>query len=103
MLVEIRHYTIKPGRRTEFVEWFEAEVVPAMEACGIRIIGIFEGVEDPDAFYYLRCFESEDERVRLTGAFYESEQWLGGMRDKALALERDFEVTLVQSTTGSRL
>lgn len=101
MLVEIRRYTITPGRRDEFVEWFEGEVLPAMEAAGMRILGVFVGVDDPQAFWYLRAFASEEERERQTAAFYQSEAWLGGMRDRALEMEEDYRVELVRSTPRS--
>ena len=103
MLVEIRHYRLEPGRRAEFVEWFESAVVPEMERHGMRILGTFEPVDDPDAFVYLRGFRDEEERRRQTGAFYEGEAWLGGLRDRALELETGFDVLVVRSTPGSRL
>lgn len=101
MLVEIRRYEIKPGRRNEFVEWFENEVIPAMESIGMNILGVFVGVEDPNAFFYLRGFESETERARLSQTFYESELWLERLKERALEMESDYEVTLVRSTEGS--
>ncbi len=103
MLIEIRRYTLVPGRRDEFVEWFESEVVPAMTAVGMRILGSFVSVDDPDVFVYVRGFVDEAERDLLTEAFYESDAWEGGMRAKALELEVDYEVELVTSTPGSAI
>ncbi len=45
MLMEIRRYTIVPGRRDEFIAWSERDVLPLMEAAGMRIIGQFVDVE----------------------------------------------------------
>lgn len=101
MLVEIRHYTIKPGRRDEFVAWFEAEVLPAMTRAGMTILGVFTGVEDPDSFFYWRSFRDEAERAALTEAFYSSNEWLGGMKEKALEMETGYDVHLVRSTAAS--
>lgn len=67
MLVEIRRYTIKPGMREEFVDWFERKVVPKMEEAGMRILGVFVGVDDPQGFFYLRGFSSEEERAPVCG------------------------------------
>ena len=103
MLVEIRHYTIKPGLRDEFVAWFEDQVVPAMTEAGMRILGVFTGMEDPDAFFYLRAFEDMAERERLTQEFYGGVVWLDTMRDKALAMESSYEVHLVESTSRSSI
>lgn len=101
MLIEIRHYRLKPGRRGEFVEWFESVVIPEMRRHGMQILGSFVDVEDPDGFVYLRGYRDEEERRLQTEAFYGSEAWLGGMRERALELETDFEVRLVRSTPGS--
>lgn len=101
MLVEIRRYVIVPGRRDEFVAWFEETIVPAMEAAGMRIIGRYVSLDDPDVFFYLRRFADEAERDRLCAAFYESDQWLAEWRDHALALEVDARVELVAPTPGA--
>jgi hypothetical protein len=103
MLLEIRTYTLHPGKRREFAAWFEDEVVPAMEEFGFTIVGSFESIEDADIFVYLRSFSDEAERDRLTSAFYASDVWLSGMRDKALDLEAAYEVRLLRSTPRSRL
>lgn len=101
MLVEIRRYEIKPGRRDEFVAWFESEVIPAMQAAGMNILGVFEGVEDPNTFFYIRGFESEAERATVSDEFYGSDLWIEELKPRALELETSFEVTLVRSTDAS--
>ena len=103
MLLEIRTYTLHPGKRPEFVDWFEDQVVPAMEASGMTIVGTFESIEDENVFVYMRSFADEKERDRLTSTFYESEAWLSDMKDRALALESEFEVRLVRSTERSAM
>jgi hypothetical protein len=101
VLVEIRRYTLKPGRSEEFLSWFDEEVRPAMEEAGMRILGMFSAVEDPDVFIYLRGFGSAAERDRLTDAFYQSPVWTERMRARALDMELDYQVELVRSTPGS--
>ncbi|MEX1092987.1 MAG: NIPSNAP family protein [Acidimicrobiia bacterium] len=103
MLLEIRTYTLHPGKRPEFVAWFEEEVAPAMEAAGMTISGSFVAADDEDVFVYLRQFADEAERERLTAAFYSSEVWLSGMKERALALESGYEVRVVKSTPRSAM
>lgn len=103
MLLEIRTYKLQPGKGPEFVAWFENEVAPAMEAAGMPVLGSFVSTEDEDLFVYLRRFEDEEERDRLTAAFYSSDAWLSGMKAKALALEQSYEVTLLRSTPQSAM
>ena len=102
MLLEIRRYTIAPGRRDEFVEFFDTEVLPAMEAVGMNVVGQFTSSEDDETFWYLRSFTDEAERESLSVAFYESSVWLEHLRDRALSLETGYDVDVVQPTPGSR-
>lgn len=103
MLLEIRTYTLHPGKRPEFVAWFEEEVAPAMEAAGMTILGSFVAIDDENVFVYLRQFVDEAERERLTATFYSSEAWLSGMKERALALESGYDVRLAQSTPRSAM
>lgn len=95
MLVEIRRYTIKSGRRDEFVRFFHDEVQPAMESVGMRILETYVGAEDNQTFVYLRSFETAADRTRQLHDFYEGREWLDGLRDRALAMEEAFHVDLV--------
>lgn len=101
MLLEIRRYTIVPGRRDEFVAWFESEVAPAMTQAGIRILGSFVSADDADVFVYMRGFVDEEERDNLTRTFHGSDVWTGRMRDRARELETGYEVEVVRSTPAS--
>lgn len=97
MLVEIRRYIVKPGRRDEFVRFFQGEVRPAMEAAGMRILGVYVGVEDSRSFFYLRGFHTSEERDRQLSSFYQGAVWLENLRERALAMEESFRVELVSS------
>jgi hypothetical protein len=44
-VVELRQYTLHPGRRGELVALFERELVETQEAAGIRVLGQFEDME----------------------------------------------------------
>lgn len=103
MILEIRRYEIVPGRRDEFADWFDGEVLPEMEAAGMRIVGQFVSHDDPNAFFYLRAFADEEERDRQVEAFYGSERWKSELRDRALSLETGYHVETVTPTAASRL
>ncbi len=103
MLVEIRRYEIAPGRRDEFVRFFDEQVLPEMRRFGMNVLGQFVSVEDATTFYYLRAFVDEDQRNRQTRAFYESPAWLDRLRDRALAMETGWVVEVVAPTPGSAI
>ncbi len=103
MLMEVRRYELVPGRRTEFVNFFDQEVLPAMREAGMQILGQFVAVDDPNVFYYLRCFEDEEERAAQTAAFYESSIWLDALKERALDMETGWSVEVVTPTAGSAI
>ncbi len=47
MIIEMRTYQTKPGKRSEFLEIFRARSVPAHDEIGMKILGPFLSVEDP--------------------------------------------------------
>ncbi len=75
MLFELRIYRTRPGQRAAWVKFFEEEIVPYLHAKGIVPVGSFVSEQDEDQFVWMRRFDSEEERVRLYEAFYESEHW----------------------------
>ena len=69
-VLELRQYTLHPGRRDGFVERFEREFVHTQEEAGIHVVGTFVDLDDPDRFVWLRSFASYDDRARALTAFY---------------------------------
>lgn len=100
MIVEVRTYKIKPGRRDEFIKFFEARAVPAQRAHGMKILGPLLDVENPDTFVFLRSFPSLAERDRMKDAFYEGEVWKGELEAIAMPMIESYEVTLCENSPG---
>ena len=74
-VVELRQYTLKPGRRDELIEMFEKYFVAPQEAEGIRVHGEFRVASQPDRFAWLRGFTDMPQRARALGAFYGGPAW----------------------------
>lgn len=103
MIVEIRRYEIEPGRRNEFVAFFDQEVLPEMRKVGMQILGQFVSLEDDTTFYYLRSFENEQQREAQTSAFYGSDVWESDLKDRAIEMETGYHVDVVTPTAGSAI
>jgi heme-degrading monooxygenase HmoA len=85
MIVEVRSYRVTPGRREEFIRFFETRAVPALRAHGMKVLGPLLDLENPNKFVWLRSFPSLEERDRMKTAFYEGEVWktrLGKLADE---------------------
>lgn len=74
-IVELRQYTLRPGRRDELIALFDREFVETQEAEGVALIGQFRDLDAPDRFVWLRGFPDMESRRRSLEAFYTGPVW----------------------------
>lgn len=74
-IIELRQYTLHPGRRDDLIELFDREFVETQEAMGIQVIGQFRNLDDPDQFVWLRGFNDMSARAQSLSAFYGGPVW----------------------------
>jgi hypothetical protein len=72
---ELRQYKVLPGMLESWVKMMETEIIPFQVSKGMVITGSFQGETDPSVYIWLRRFESEEQRVALYAAVYESDHW----------------------------
>jgi hypothetical protein len=100
MIVEVRAYRIKPGRRDEFIKFFETRSIPAQRSFGMQIIGPLLDVENPNKFVFLRSFPSLEERDRMKTAFYEGDLWKNELEAIAMPMIESYDVILCETSAG---
>jgi len=105
-IVELRQYTLHPGKRDTLIELFDREFVETQEAVGIQVIGQFRNLDDPDQFVWLRGFNDMTARAQSLAAFYGGPVWKAH-RDAANATMIDSDnvllLRLAHSTSGFSL
>lgn len=74
-VVELRQYTLRPGRRDELVALFDREFVETQEAVGMKVLGQFRDLGAPDRFVWLRGFTDMASRRAGLQAFYGGPVW----------------------------
>src|SRR5215470_8009002 len=74
-VVELRQYTLHPGRRDALVELFERAFIEPQEAAGIRVLGQFEDLDRPDHFVWFRGFADMPGRRTALETFYGGPVW----------------------------
>lgn len=99
-IVEMRTYRIKPGRRAEFLEIFRTRSMPAHREIGMKIIGPFPSIEDPDVFFFMRGFPDLASRQPMKDAFYEGPLWKGELEAKLMPMIEKYDVVLVETEGG---
>jgi hypothetical protein len=93
-IVELRRYTLHPGRRDVLIDLFDREFVETQEATGAAVIGQFRDLDDPDRFVWLRGFADMPSRAEALGRFYGGPVWKAH-RDEANATMIDSDDVLL--------
>ena len=96
MIIEMRTYKTKPGKRAEFVEIFRSKSVPAHAEIGMKILGPFLSVEDPDTFFFMRGFPDLDSREPMKAKFYEGDLWKRELENVVMPMLEKYEVVVVE-------
>lgn len=74
-VLELRQYTLHPGRRDVLIDLFDRELVEPQEAVGMTILGQFRDLDDPDRFVWLRGFDDMPQRTKALEGFYGGPVW----------------------------
>ena len=72
-IVELRQYTLHPGKRDVLIDLFDREFVESQEALGMKIIGQFR--DDNERFVWLRGFRDMPSRAQQLTDFYGGPGW----------------------------
>ena len=72
---ELRRYKILPGKMEDWLQLMEQEIIPFQVSKGMVITASFRGEDDDSCYIWMRRFVSEEERVLLYEAVYESDHW----------------------------
>jgi quinol monooxygenase YgiN len=74
-VVELRQYTLHPGQRDTLIEIFEQNFIESQEATGLRVLGQFRDLDNPDRFVWLRSFAGMPQRKHALETFYGGPVW----------------------------
>ena len=72
---ELRRYKILPGKMEDWLQLMEQEIIPFQVSKGMVITASFQGEDDDSCYIWMRRFVSEEERVSLYEAVYDSDHW----------------------------
>lgn len=99
-IIEVRTYRAEPGARERLLDLLRARAFPLQRELGMTVLGPFPSTEDEVTFVWLRGFPDEVSRGPLKAAFYEGDDWLGGLQDQAMAMLDDYSAVVVEDSAG---
>jgi NIPSNAP len=100
MIIEMRTYQTKPGKRSQFLEIFCSKSLPAHTELGMKILGPFLSVEDPNTFFFMRGFPDLLSREPMKAKFYEGGLWKSELENVLLPMLENYEVVVVEDADG---
>ena len=74
-IVELRQYTLHPGKRHVLIDLFDREFIEPQEALGMKVIGQFRDVDNRNRFVWLRGFPDMASRAQALQDFYGGPVW----------------------------
>jgi len=79
MFFELRQYTCKPGQRARWAQFMDEVIIPYQISRGMVVVGSFVSEADDDLYFWIRRFDSEEQREQLYEAVYKDPEWLEGI------------------------
>jgi hypothetical protein len=100
LVIEMRTYCLKPGCRPRFLEIFRTRSMPAHAELGMKILGPFPSIEDPDTFFFMRGFPDEASREPMKARFYEGALWKDELEQQLMPMIEQYDVVVVEDADG---
>ena len=100
MIIEMRTYKLKPGKRAEFLEVFRTRSMPTHAEIGMKILGPWLSIEDSDTFFFMRGFPDLASREPMKAKFYEGDLWKSELEQVLMPMIEKYEVVLVDDPDG---
>ena len=75
-VVELRQYTLHPGKRDVLIELFDRQFVESQETLGMHLLGQFRDQGDADRFVWMRGFRDMASRLQGLTDFYTGPVWM---------------------------
>jgi len=79
-VTEILQYTLKPGAGKAFHYIMEKQSAPLHKECGLNIRKFGNSMHDPDCYYLIRTFPSQEKMEEQLEKFYNDLRWRTGPR-----------------------
>jgi NIPSNAP len=102
-VIEILTLDIKPGRRDEFHQVYVTQALPLLKKWNFAVVAYGPSLHDANSYYVIRRFKSLEEREKSENAYYGSDDWKGGPREKIFELVDHFAYAVVSEDTWKKV
>lgn len=95
MIYEFKTYRANTGKTAQLIKRFEEKTMPIFARLGIEVVNTWTSDDEPDAFFYMVRFASDEARKAAWAAFAADAEW----KTAKAASETDGPLLASQSTT----
>jgi hypothetical protein len=95
IVIEILTLDIKPGRRDEFHQIYVNQALPLLKKWNFDVVAYGSSLHDANSYYVIRRFKSLEDREKSENAYYSSDDWKRGPREKIFELVDHFAYAVV--------
>lgn len=101
-VLELRQYKLFAGKRDQMIEVFDGKLIEGQEEVGMRVLGQFRALDDPDRFVWLREFPNMEERGRALTEFYTGPVWKAHRGEANPLMDDSDNVLLLRPATAEQ-
>ena len=94
-LLEMRLFTLVPGKREEFDRISREETIPLMRRLGITVVAHGPSLNNDNGYFLLRAFSSESERGELSQSLYATAEWMEKYDTPIMAMIDDYDTAVM--------
>ncbi|HEY0669216.1 MAG TPA: NIPSNAP family protein [Sphingobacteriaceae bacterium] len=98
-VIEIRSYNLKAGTRDKFHQLVINESMPLLKKWKMAVVSFGPSLHDENSYYLVRSFRSLEDRQKDEDAFYNSDDWVKGPRERILALIENYTTIVLPSSS----
>lgn len=95
-VLELRQYKIFAGKREQMIEVFDGKLIEGQEQVGMRVLGQFRDLDDPNRFTWMREFPNMEARGQALTDFYTGPVWKAHRGEANPLLEDNDNVLLLR-------
>jgi hypothetical protein len=99
-VLELRQYKIFAGKRDQMIAVFDGKLIEGQEELGMRVVGQFRDLDDPNRFTWMREFPNMESRVKALTDFYTGPIWKAHRGEANPLLEDNDNVLLLKPATA---
>lgn len=96
-IIEIRSYNLKPASGAAFHKLVKEVSLPMLDKWKIEVVAYGPSKHSPDSYYLIRAFKSMDDRQQTEDAFYGSDEWKNGPREKILSHIENYTTVVLEA------